>query len=31
MSDNSFGAKSTLDVSGREYEIFRLDAFAGAI
>ena len=26
MSDNSFGAKSTLDVSGREYEIFRLDA-----
>jgi aconitate hydratase len=26
MSDNSFGAKSTLDVGGREYEIFRLDA-----
>ena len=26
MSDNSFGAKSTLEVGGREYEIFRLDA-----
>ena len=26
MSQNSFGAKSTLDVGGREYEIFRLDA-----
>jgi aconitate hydratase len=26
MSDNSFGARSTLDVGGREYEIFRLDA-----
>jgi aconitate hydratase len=26
MSENSFGAKHTLDVSGREYEIFRLDA-----
>jgi aconitate hydratase len=26
MSDNSFGAKGTLDVDGREYEIFRLDA-----
>jgi aconitate hydratase len=26
MSDNSFGAKDTLDVNGREYEIFRLDA-----
>jgi aconitate hydratase len=26
MSDDSFGAKSTLDVGGREYEIFRLDA-----
>ena len=25
MSD-SFGARSTLEVSGREYEIFRLDA-----
>ncbi len=25
MSENSFGAKHTLDVSGREYEIFRLD------
>ncbi len=26
MSENGFGAKHTLDVSGREYEIFRLDA-----
>ena len=26
MADNSFGAKSTLAVGGREYEIFRLDA-----
>ena len=26
MSDNSFGAKSTLEVGGNEYEIFRLDA-----
>ena len=26
MSQNSFGAKSTLEVGGREYEIFRLDA-----
>jgi aconitate hydratase len=26
MSENSFGAKHTLEVSGREYEIFRLDA-----
>src|SRR5271155_4995312 len=26
MSHDSFGAKSTLDVGGREYEIFRLDA-----
>jgi aconitate hydratase len=26
MSQNSFGAKDTLDVGGREYEIFRLDA-----
>jgi aconitate hydratase len=25
MSENSFGAKHTLDVEGREYEIFRLD------
>ncbi len=25
MSQNSFGAKSTLEVGGREYEIFRLD------
>jgi aconitate hydratase len=28
MSSNSFGARSTLDVSGRAYEIFRLDALA---
>ncbi len=28
MSENSFGAKSTLEVGGREYEIFRLDALA---
>ncbi len=26
MSENSFGAKSTLKVGGREFEIFRLDA-----
>jgi aconitate hydratase len=26
MSQNSFGAKSTLEVSGTSYEIFRLDA-----
>ena len=26
MSENSFGAKDTLEVGGREYEIFRLDA-----
>jgi aconitate hydratase len=26
MSDDSFGAKSTLEVGGKEYEIFRLDA-----
>jgi aconitate hydratase len=26
MSENSFGAKQTLEVAGREYEIFRLDA-----
>jgi aconitate hydratase len=26
---NSFGAKSTLEVSGKSYEIFRLDAVAG--
>jgi aconitate hydratase len=26
MSENSFGAKSTLEVGGRGYEIFRLDA-----
>ncbi len=29
MSQNSFGAASTLAVGGREYEIFRLDALAG--
>jgi aconitate hydratase len=26
MSDNSFGAKATLEVGAREYEMFRLDA-----
>ena len=26
MSDDSFGARGTLDVGGRTYEIFRLDA-----
>src|SRR5579862_2507744 len=26
MSDNSFGARATLDVDGRTYEIYRLDA-----
>src|ERR1700736_1857870 len=26
MSENSFGAKDTLDVGGQQYEIFRLDA-----
>ena len=26
MSENSFGARDTLEVGGREYEIFRLDA-----
>ena len=26
MSQNSFGARDTLEVGGREYEIFRLDA-----
>ena len=26
MSDNSFGARATLTVGGREYEIYRLDA-----
>ena len=29
MSVNSFGAKSTLDVDGTAYEIFRLDAVEG--
>src|SRR3712207_4051615 len=28
-SKDSFGAKSTLDVDGRSYEIFRLDAVTG--
>ncbi|WP_435769217.1 aconitate hydratase [Nocardioides sp. SYSU DS0651] len=28
-SKNSFGAKSTLDVDGKSYEIFRLDAVRG--
>ncbi|WGX99469.1 aconitate hydratase [Nocardioides sp. L-11A] len=28
-SKNSFGAKSTLDVDGKSYEIFRLDAVSG--
>ncbi|KRB75867.1 aconitate hydratase [Nocardioides sp. Root190] len=28
-SKNSFGAKSTLDVEGKAYEIFRLDALEG--
>ena len=26
MSDNSFGASANLDVSGKSYEIHRLDA-----
>ncbi|MDO4783778.1 MAG: aconitate hydratase AcnA [Propionibacteriaceae bacterium] len=29
MSKNSFGARSTLDVGGTQYEIFRLDAVEG--
>ena len=28
-SQDSFGAKSTLDVNGKSYEIFRLDAVTG--
>ena len=28
-SQDSFGAKSTLDVDGKSYEIFRLDAVEG--
>ncbi len=28
-SQDSFGAKATLDVEGKEYEIFRLDAVSG--
>ena len=30
MSVNSFGAKSTLESSGKQYEIFRLDAVEGS-
>ena len=30
MSVNSFGAKSSLDVNGTGYEIFRLDAVPGS-
>ena len=30
MSENSFGAKGTLDVSGTEYEIFKLDSVEGS-
>ncbi len=26
MNSDSFGARSTLEVSGRSYEVFRLDA-----
>ena len=29
MSENSFGARGTLTVTGRSYEIFRLDALQG--
>src|ERR1044071_4542501 len=29
MSSDSFGARSTLEVGGRSYEVFRLDALAG--
>src|SRR5829696_56019 len=29
LMSNSFGARSTLDVGGREYEIYRLSALAG--
>ena len=28
-SEDSFGAKGTLDVDGKSYEIFRLDAVEG--
>ena len=28
-SQDSFGAKSTLDVDGKSYEIYRLDAVTG--
>jgi aconitate hydratase len=30
MSSDSFGARDSLEVSGREYEIFRLDALQGS-
>ena len=30
MSDNSFNARDTLEVNGRAYEIFRLDAIEGS-
>ena len=30
MTENSFGARDTLDVGGTTYEIFRVDAVAGA-
>ena len=30
MSVNSFGARSSLDVNGTSYEIFRLDAVEGS-
>ncbi len=30
MSVNSFGAKSTLDVAGKKYEIFKVDAVPGS-
>ncbi len=30
MSADSFGARSTLEVGGRSYEIFRLDALQAA-
>ena len=30
MSVNSFGAKSSLDVAGKQYEIFRVDAVEGS-
>ena len=30
MSANSFGAKTTLDVAGKQYEIFKVDAVPGS-